>query len=92
MTRKEFKTGVQHAVKMHEVPPERFGAMVKRTLIGGVFVALGVAGMAKFSFPWYAGLGCVVVGSTVWSTQLVTGVLKALLDPFTAYKRAIRGD
>lgn len=81
MTKHEFKTGIQKAVNLHEVPPERFSVMLKKTVVGAGFVAMGVAGMAKFGFPWYAGLGCVVVGATTWSGQIVTGALKALIGP-----------
>lgn len=91
MTKQEFKTGIQKAVKLEEIPSERFGVMLKKTIVGAGFVAMGVAGMAKFGFPWYAGLGCVVVGATTWSGQIVTGALKALIGPLKAIVGTAKG-
>lgn len=103
MTKDDFKTGIQRAVKLEQVPPERFGAMVLKTVIGAIFVLIGAGllyGMVRaylasnaLSIPLLATGGAfLLIGSTVWSGQLVTGALKALLGPFSAYRRAIKGE
>ena len=90
MTKDEMKTGIQKAVGLSAVPKDKFGVMVKKTVVGGGLVALGVMGMARFGFPWYAGLGCSVLGATVWSGQVVTGAVTMLLGPVKAYRRAFK--
>lgn len=79
---------IQKAVRLDAVPRERFGAMVKRTIIGTGLVALGVVGLAKYGLNQYLAVGLVLLGATVWSTQLVTNSLKALINPLKAIKRA----
>ena len=97
----KLKTGIQRAVRLEAVPPERFAAMVGKTLLGLIFAAVGVGllyGMVRaylasnvLSIPLLAtGGGFLLVGATIWSGQLVAGALKALLGPFKAYKRAMR--
>lgn len=85
-------TRLQRAVKMDTVPAEKWPRVVQRTITGTVLIGFGVAGAALWGFPWYVAAGSVGLGATVWSTQLVTQSLKALLGPFRAYKRAMRED
>lgn len=91
MTKQQLTTGVQKALRLEEVPPERFGVMLQRTLLGGLFIALGVLGMKLWAFPWYAGVALCVLGATIWSTQVVTGALKALIGPLKAIVGAAKG-
>ena len=101
MTKEDLKTGVMRAVNLPDVPREKFADMVRKTLIGLIFVVGGAGllwGMVQaylasnvLSLPLLAmGGGFLLIGATVWSGQLVTGALKALLGPFKAYKRAMR--
>lgn len=83
-------TKVQRAVAMEEVPPEKWPAIVQRTILGGLFVALGVIGAIEWGWKWYVVLPAVVFGATLWSRQLITNTLKALLGPLKAYRRAMR--
>lgn len=85
MTAKEkLETGIQRAVKLERVPPEKFSVMLQRTVLGLLFIALGVVGLKLWAFPWYAGVGLSVLGATIWSGQVVTGALKALVGPIKA--------
>ena len=92
MTKEKLTTGLQKAVKMHEVPAEKFGAVVKRTILGTLLIGVGVAGMAMYEMNHYLAVGLVLLGATVWSTQLVTNSLKALIEPVAAIKRAVKDD
>lgn len=85
-------TGLQRAVRMESVPAEKWPQVVQRTITGTVLIAFGVAGAALWGFPWYVATAAVGFGATVWSTQLVTQSLKALLGPVRAYKRALKDD
>lgn len=85
-------TGLQKAVKMEAVPREKFGVIVQRTILGTLLIAFGVAGIAKFQMNHYLAVGLVLLGATIWSTQLVTNSLKALINPLKAIKRAASGD
>lgn len=80
-------TRLQRAVNLHEVPKERWPSVVRRTVTGAVLVAAGCAGAAVWGFPWYAAVGLVLLGATIWSTQLVVGSLKALIEPVQAIRR-----
>ena len=92
MTREKLTTGLQKAVKLEQVPPERFGVMLQRTILGALLAGLGIVGLVRFEMNHYLAVGLVVVGCTVWSGQVVTGALKALVGPFKAFKDASRGD
>jgi hypothetical protein len=93
MTAKEkLATGLQKAVKMHEVPAEKFGAVVKRTVLGILLIGVGVAGIAWYEMNHYLAVGLVLLGATTWSTQLVTNSLKALVEPIAAIKRAVKDE
>lgn len=80
-------TQFQRAVKMDAVPAEKWPAMVQRTITGAVLIGFGVGGAALWGFPWYVATAAVGLGATVWSTQMVTGALKALVGPVRAYRR-----
>ena len=86
------QTGLQKAVKMEQVPTERFGVIVQRTILGTLLIAFGIVGIAKFQMNHYLAVGIVLLGATIWSTQLVTNSLKALINPVKAIKRAASGD
>lgn len=86
MTPAERQTRIQKAVKLHDVPPEKWPRMVQRTVLGLAFITFGAVGAIRLEWPWYVAAGFFLVGSTVWSGQLVTGALKALLEPVRAYK------
>lgn len=84
-------TKVQEALKLEQVPQEKWPKMVQRTVLGLLFVALGFVGLNKgWSVYWVAGL--CVFGASVWSTQLVTHTLMALIEPFKAILGAWRKD
>ena len=90
MTKDEFNqtTTLQRAVKMHTVPTEKWPQMVQRTIIGTLFVGLGLASAFLLDWGKWPSIGLVVLGSTIWSTQLVKNALLALLTPYKAWKRA----
>ncbi len=79
-------TRLQQAVKMDAVPPEKWPQVVKRTVLGLAFMAFGAVGAMELEWPWYVVGGFATLGATIWSTQLVVGALKALLEPVRAYK------
>lgn len=77
---------------MDAVPAEKWPQVVQRTITGTVLIGFGIAGAALWGFPWYVAAGAVGFGATVWSTQLVTQSLRALLGPVKAYRRAWKDD
>lgn len=82
-------TGLQQAVKMTEVPTEKFGVMVRRTILGTLMIGVGIAGIARYEMNHYLAVGLVLLGATIWSTSLVTNSLKALINPVRAIRRAV---
>ena len=94
MTKDQFNqtTRMQRAVNLHTVPPEKWPAMVQRTVLGLLFIAVGMAGAFLLAWPMTVDLGAILLGATIWSTQMVKGALMALLEPFKAWKRATGGD
>ena len=93
MTKDQVRTGVQQAIKLAAVPSERWHVMVQRTVLGILFVGLGIyLVIGAEGVKLYLGIGCVLIGATTWSGQIVTGTLRALLEPFKAYRRAIKGE
>lgn len=92
---------LQSSPHLQAIPAEKLSKMVARTLIGLIFVLLGVGlialqvkliydskDLAKLSL-WLLGSGTflLVLGATIWSTQLVvtplktiTGILGGILD------------
>lgn len=85
-------TRIQKAIKLDAVPEDKWPVMVQRTLLGLVIVAFGGVGAVRLEWPWYVVSGFVLVGSTVWSTQLVTNALKALVEPIRSFKALMGKD
>ena len=79
-------TRLQNAIKLDAVPPERWPVMIQRTILGTLFMALGALGGWKLEWPWYVVGGFATFGATIWSTQVITGSLKALMEPARAIK------
>ena len=92
MTKEKLATGLQKAVKMEAVPSEKFSVVVQRTVLGTLLIGVGIAGMALYEMNHYLAVGLVLLGATIWSTQLVTNSLKALINPVRAIKRAVQDD
>lgn len=85
-------TKVQKALDLCEVPAEKWTKKIQRTLLGLATMGFGVAGIKLWGFPWWASTLILVFGATMWAGDVVTGTLKALLDPFKAYRRAWNDD
>ena len=94
MTKDQFNqtTRIQRAVKMHTVPAEKWPQMIQRTIIGTLFVGLGLASGFLLDWGKWPSIGLTVLGATIWSTQVVKNALMALLTPFQAWKRAVGKD
>lgn len=89
MTKGEkIQTSIQRAVKLEEVPPSRFAVMMQKTVLGVLLAGIGVYLIVPHAegVKLYLGVGMVLLGATVWSGQLVTGALKALIGPLKALK------
>lgn len=93
MTAKEkVETAVMRAVKLEAVPPEKASVMVQRTILGILFVAVGLAGLAVWGMNHYLAAGFILVGATTWSTQVVSGALRALVGPLANLRRSVKGE
>ncbi len=82
-------TTLQKAVRMEEVPRERWTTILSRTIIGTMLVAIGVTGLAVLEMNHYLAIGLVLLGATTWSTQLVANSIRALIQPVSAIRRAV---
>ena len=95
----------QQMLGLHAVPKEKFGAMLVRTGIGGLFVliGIGVLGVAGYVvvvnqaitllalIAGAVGLGFLLIGATVWSSQIVVSAMKALMSPMKSLRALIKG-
>ena len=79
-------TRIQKAFKLEHVPAAKVSTMVQRTVLGSLFIVLGVLGAAKWAWSVYWVVGLCVFGASFWSTTLVTQTLMALLAPAKAIK------
>ena len=89
--KEKVETAVMKAVKLEAVPAERFGVMLQKTILGMLLAGIGVGGMLFLNMNHYLSVGLVAVGATVWSGQIVTGAVKALIQPLRDVLAAIRG-
>lgn len=93
LDRDTVATAVMRAVKLDDkVPREKASVMVQRTILGVLFVAVGIAGLAVWGMNHYLAAAFILVGATTWSTQVVTGALKALVGPLANLRRSVKGD
>lgn len=97
MTKEQLKTGVQRALKMENVPHERFGAMLRRTVAGLLFAALG--GFLLWVMLLYfretkqlnlwlfgGGVSCMLLAGVIMSGQIVVGAILSLRAPIVMIK------
>jgi len=97
-------TKLQSLPHLQAIPREKLSKMVVRTLVGAIFVLIGVGLMglqvkllydskdlAKLSL-WLLGGGMfsIVLGASVWSTQLVITPLKIITDVLGTILDSIR--
>lgn len=90
-TRYRDSTAVQSAVGLEKVPPHKWARMVRRTLTGGSFAAVGIVGAALWSWPWYVAVGLVGLGVHLWSAQIVNASLRSLIPLVRELVSAVKG-
>jgi len=75
---------------LKDIPPEKLGTKVKKTVLGVGVTALSVVAVVKWQAPWWAGMGGGLLGATIWSGELVTAPFKllgaAIVDLYKQYK------
>lgn len=84
-------TKIQEALKLHQVPPERWHKTAQKTFLGTLFVALGVVGAAKWAWSVWVVIGLVGFGANIMSQQIVSGSLKNLIPLIKAVANIVRG-
>ncbi len=92
MTAKEkLATGIVNAVRMQDVPKEKWPSILKRLALGVAVCWLGVEGM-RLEWNQYLIVGLFFVGGNLISNQMLTGFAKTLIEPLSGIVRASRGD
>lgn len=84
-------TRIQEALKLHNVPKERWQRTAQKTLLGTLFVALGVIGAAKWAWSVWVVIGLCVFGAHIMSSQIIAGSVKNLIPLLKAVVDIIRG-
>ena|SRR3990167_3853621 len=73
------------------LPGHRLYDKVRRTIIGLVVIAGGIAGGQIWDWSQWLVAGMIVLGASVWSSSLVLLPLKVILPLVTDVIRAVRG-
>ena len=84
-------TKIQAAIRMDAVPKERWHRTAQKTLLGTLFVALGILGAVKFAWSVWVVIGLCVFGAHIMSSQIITGSIKNLIPLIKAVADIIRG-
>lgn len=84
-------TKVQEALKMNAVPHEKWQRTAQKTFLGTLFVALGIVGAAKWSWPVWVVIGLCVFGAHIMSSQIITQSVKNLIPLIKAVADIVRG-
>lgn len=94
MVKAKFRdtTAMQSVVGLEAVPPHKWARMIRRTLTGASFAAVGVVGAALWSWPWYVAVGLVGLGVHLWSAQIVNASLRSLIPLIRELVGAVKGD
>lgn len=82
---------LQAVLKMHHVPKERWPKIVARTALGLAIIALGVAGGWMLQWNQWLTVGVVSVGAHMFSGQILTGSIKAVIASVRELVAAIGG-
>ena len=84
-------TRIQSAIKLDAVPAERWQKVAQRTLLGTLFVALGVVGAAKWAWSVWVVIGLCVFGAHIMSSQIIASSVKNLIPLIKAVADIVRG-
>lgn len=84
-------TRIQSAIKLDNVPAERWQRVAQRTVLGTLFVVLGVVGAAKFQWSVWIVVGLCVFGAHIMSSQIIAGSVKNLIPLIKAIADIVRG-
>lgn len=84
-------TKIQEAIKLGAVPKERWQKTAQKTLLGTLFVALGVVGAAKWGWSVWVVVGLCVFGAHIMSSQIITASVKNLIPLIKAIANIVRG-
>lgn len=84
-------TRIQQAIKLHDVPAEKWHVTAKRTFLGTLFVALGIVGAEKWEWSVWVVIGLCVFGAHIMSSQIITASAKNLIPLLKAVVDIVRG-
>lgn len=84
-------TKIQEAIKLQSVPPERWQKTAQKTLLGTLFVVLGIVGAAKWAWSVWVVIGLCVFGAHIMSSQIIAGSVKNLIPLIKALADIVRG-
>lgn len=98
----KLHTRTQRALKLDEVPEERFAVMFRRTITGTLFLALGVF---LLYFMWHAfketkeasltlligGVASMTLGAHIFSGQILSASIVSLREPLTVVREFWKG-
>lgn len=84
-------TQIQSALKLDAVPHERWQRTAQKTLLGTLFVGLGMMGAVKFQWSVWIVIGLCVFGAHIMSSQIITSSLKNLIPLVKAIANIVRG-
>ena len=82
---------IKTALNLEAIPKERWQRTAQKTLLGTLFVALGIVGAAKWEWSVWVVIGLVGFGANIMSQQIVSGSLKNLIPLIKAVANIVRG-
>lgn len=84
-------SAIQAALKLHGMPEPKWRATARRTVLGTLFVVLGIVGAAKWQWSVWVVIGLCVFGAHIISSQIITQSVKNLLPLVKAVADVVRG-
>lgn len=82
---------IKTALNLEAMPKERWQKTAQKTLLGTLFVTLGIVGAAKWEWSVWVVIGLCVFGAHIMSSQIIAGSVKNLIPLIKAIVDIVRG-
>lgn len=88
---KMLKHTTRTIARIQQIPTESLGGKIKKTVVGVGIVAFGLYGARGIGFPWYVTVALVILGATIWSSELMVFPFKLFASFLGDVLASLRG-